>query len=352
MTLSDKTIEPDDRKGLLYLRRSPTDNQLHINWMDRRSGDVELDILVTPLGHLEFQRVEACMTGRVYVLRFCHSTQRHYFWMQEPDIKRDAEVCRRINELLLVDSDKRSEDRDNSSANDGDVDSVRSGCGSHDLQWPRRGGGNENLAILEEVRQIFAKVLADSEQPSCRQTVQSRVHLSISGGEIREAAPASSNTLTSTPAMTTTTTTMTMATKMTTTTPMPTPTPTPTIMRMRMRMPLLVDLAEALRSYGNDAVENLLISPSRRQALMARMPPRDPDDEETTESELIREHLRSPQSHRALSQFSYALSSGIHSLRLILGPLLLGQNATEALEAAQVGDIERFLRALHRNERD
>ncbi|KAH8345040.1 hypothetical protein KR059_001451 [Drosophila kikkawai] len=314
MTLSDKTIEPDDRKGLLYLRRSPTDNQLHINWMDRRSGDVELDILVTPLGHLEFQRVEACMTGRVYVLRFCHSTQRHYFWMQEPDIKRDAEVCRRINELLLVDSDKRSEDRDNSSANDGDVDSVRSGCGSHDLQWPRRGGGNENLAILEEVP--------------------------------------SSNTLTSTPAMTTTTTTMTMATKMTTTTPMPTPTPTPTIMRMRMRMPLLVDLAEALRSYGNDAVENLLISPSRRQALMARMPPRDPDDEETTESELIREHLRSPQSHRALSQFSYALSSGIHSLRLILGPLLHGQNATEALEAAQVGDIERFLRALHRNERD
>ncbi|KAH8289714.1 hypothetical protein KR054_009970 [Drosophila jambulina] len=350
MILSDKTIEPDDRKGLLYLRRSPVDDQVHIHWMDRKSGAVELDILAAPLGHLEFQRVEACITGRVYVLRFCHSTQRHYFWMQEPDMKRDAEFCRRINELL---KDKDPQ-QDGTSADDGDLD-TESGCTTRDLQWPRRPGGNENLAILEEVRQIFAKALAETELSSCRQTVQSRVHLpNLRGGEREEIE---AGILTGVPisgvTQTPTTTTMTTTTRMMTTTT--TTTPTMLGMRMRMRMPPLVDFSEGLRSYGNEALENLLISPIRRQGLMARMPPRDPDDddddEETTESGLIREYLRSPQFHRALSQFSYALSSG--TLRLILGPFLIGQdNIEEALEAAQVGDIEGFLRALHRNERD
>ncbi|KAH8260782.1 hypothetical protein KR038_003551 [Drosophila bunnanda] len=353
MILSDKSIEPDDRKGLIYMRRSPLDDQVHFYWMDRRSGSVELDISVAPLGHLEFQRMEACMTGRVYVLRFCHSTQRHYFWMQEPDMKRDPEICRRINELLL---DNEQSDRvDGTSAIDGDVDTVVSGCNTRDLRWPRRGGGNENLAILEEVRQIFAKALAETDPQCCRQTVQSRVHLPDSEDEASEAdleeqearglggIPASG--INQTP----------MSTTMTATVPrmMPTTTTTTTTMmrmrrRMRMRMPPLVDLAEGLHFYGTEALENLLMSPNRRQGLMAVMPPLDPEDEETTESGLIREYLRSPQFHRALSHFSYALSSG--TLRLILGPLLLGQDGTAALEAAQDGDIERFLRALHRLE--
>ncbi|KAH8245549.1 hypothetical protein KR032_011756 [Drosophila birchii] len=361
MILSDKTIEPDERKGLLYLRRSPVDDQVHIQWMDRRTGAVELDISAAPLGHLEFQRVDACMTGRVYVLRFCHSTQRHYFWMQEPNMSRDKEICRRINELLL-DNDQ-SDQMNETSANDGDVDTAPSGCIPRDLQWPRSGGGNENLAILEEVRQIFAKALAGTEVPCCRQTVQSRVHLPICEGEIRGAdfgedmfADVPVSGVSQTPMPTTSTMTTTMATMRTTmmttmTTTMMKKTTTPMKMRMmmlRMRMPPLVDLAEGLRFYGNEAVENLLLSSNRRQNLMTFMPTRDPDDEDTTEIGLIRENLRSPQFHRALSHFSYALGTG--SLFLILGPLFIEQENTEALEAAQVGDIERFLRALHRND--
>ncbi|KAH8366722.1 hypothetical protein KR200_007620 [Drosophila serrata] len=363
MILSDKTIEPDERKGLLYLRRSPIDDHVHVYWMDRRSGSVELDISAAPLGHLEFQRVEACMTGRVYVLRFCHSTQRHYFWMQEPDMKQDREICRRINALLL--DNEQSDEADRTSANDGDVDTVVSSCTTRDLHWPRRGGGNENLAILEEVRQIFAKALAESDPPCCRQTVQSRVHLPLSEEEISESgleeeearvlAGIPISGIIQTPMSMTTTMTTTMAKMMTTTTMTTTTTMSPTMrkmrMRMRMRMPPMVDLAEGLRFYGTEAVENLLMSPNRRQELMAFMPSRDPDDvEETNESGLIREYLRSPHFQRALSHFSYALSCG--TLRLILGPLLLGQDDNEALEAAQDGDIERFLRALHRNENE
>lgn len=317
MTLSDKTIEPDLRKGLLYLRRSAGDGQIHFHWMDRRTGAIELDILVAPLGHLEFRKVEACLTGRVYVLKFCNSTQRYYFWMQEPDMQRDVEFCQFVNELIDG-GGRRRRQRDETSAAEGDVDSVTSGCVERNLQWPRgRGGGTENLAILEEMREIFAKTLADEQRTTWRQTVQSRVHLPVSLGEAEVEAEAIPDPVTRQQQQT------------------------------MMRLTPQVDLAEALCRHGTEAMENLLTSPNRRQALIARLPFQDPETETEEEAWAIREHLRSQQFHRALSYFFLGLQSG--ALRLILEPLL---SQDEALEAAQAGDIEHFLRVLHRNERD
>nr|XP_044249542.1 proteasomal ubiquitin receptor ADRM1 homolog [Drosophila takahashii] len=151
MTLLGKIVEPDERKGLLFVRRSAGDNQVHIHWMDRRSGAVELDILATP-GDLEFRRIDQCKTGRVYVLKYTRSTQRYFFWMQEPQAERDADFCQRINELIASGPRKYDE----SAAAEGDVDTDVEG----DRTQHRGFGGSENHPAIEEVRQVLEEEVA------------------------------------------------------------------------------------------------------------------------------------------------------------------------------------------------
>ncbi|XP_034119216.1 proteasomal ubiquitin receptor ADRM1 homolog [Drosophila albomicans] len=91
-------VEPDNRKGLIYLYRDEA-YDLHFCWMDRRRMAVEIDIIVSP-GTLEFHRVESCKTGRIYVLKFRRSPNRLFFWMQDPRFEHDAEICAQVNELL------------------------------------------------------------------------------------------------------------------------------------------------------------------------------------------------------------------------------------------------------------
>ncbi|SPP88818.1 blast:Proteasomal ubiquitin receptor ADRM1 homolog [Drosophila guanche] len=97
MVSRDRVIEPDSRKGLLFLRR--IEDEVHICWKDRQSGKVEMDIVAVP-GVPRFQRVIECNTGRVFVLRFEGVRQRHFFWMQEAYPERDNDFCQRFNELI------------------------------------------------------------------------------------------------------------------------------------------------------------------------------------------------------------------------------------------------------------
>ncbi|KAH8367719.1 hypothetical protein KR084_001937 [Drosophila pseudotakahashii] len=286
MILLGKMVEPDERKGLLFVRRSPGDNQVHIHWMDRRSGAVELDIVATP-GDLEFRRIDQCKTGRVYVLKYTRSTQRYFFWMQEPQAQKDADFCQRVNELIA--SGQRKYDESAAAEGDVDTDVERD-------RTPHRGfGGSENLQVIEEMRQILE---------------------TSSDGEEVAAAP----------------------------------------LAFQDPDTEILDLAAVLRFYGVKAVENLLLSPGRRKKLLAQLP-RDPEEEEdgrennNYEAQIILNHLRSPQFYETLSYFSLGLHSGI--LGSILQPLLNHHDHREALlDAVQAGDIERFLRVLHRNERD
>ncbi|XP_017051807.1 proteasomal ubiquitin receptor ADRM1 homolog [Drosophila ficusphila] len=290
MILLGKMVEPDDRKGLLYVRRSP-DNQMHIHWMDRRSRAVELDIVATP-GSLEFRRIDGCTTGRVYVLKSTRSTQRYFFWMQEPQVERDADFCRRVNELIAAGERKWDE----SAAVDGDVDT--------DVESRRGGGGatGGDLRVLEEMRRILETTLAAPPE-SWVQVGQSML------AENRNRRPEEAAT--------------------------------------PWKPDKVLDLAAALRYHGEEAVVKLLDSPVRRQKLLDQLP-NDPEEEEegTPASQIILEHLQSPQFNESLSDFSVGLHHG--ALRSILEPLL---NDKEALDAAKAGDIERFLRVLHRKEK-
>ncbi|XP_034486721.1 proteasomal ubiquitin receptor ADRM1 homolog [Drosophila innubila] len=100
-------VEPDERKGLLYLYRD-RDESLHFCWKDRKANKIELDILALP-GSLEFRRVESCKTGRIYVLKFRRSSNRMFFWMQDPRFDLDDDLCARVNELLKANTDSDDE---------------------------------------------------------------------------------------------------------------------------------------------------------------------------------------------------------------------------------------------------
>ncbi|KQS29735.1 proteasomal ubiquitin receptor ADRM1 homolog [Drosophila erecta] len=290
MILLGKMVEPDERKGLLFVRRSAGDNQVHIHWMDRRSGAIELDIVATP-GVIEFRRIDQCKTGRVYVLKYTRSPQRYFFWMQEPQADGDALFCQRVNDLIASGERNWHE----SAAAEGDVDT--------DVEHERhRGfGGSENP-------QVLADMLAGT-QKNWLTANQSLTHWHTNDAVEEKPPLAFSDPHTDT-------------------------------------YTEILDLATVLRTYGVEAVENLLSCPLRREKLVALLP-KDPEADDTHKD--IREHLHSPQFYETLSYFSFGLHSGV--LRSILEPLLQHDHLS-ALDAAQVGDIERFLRELHQNERD
>ncbi|KAI8035432.1 proteasomal ubiquitin receptor ADRM1 homolog [Drosophila gunungcola] len=168
MIVLGKMVEPDERKGLLYVRRYASDNQVHIHWMDRHSGTVELDIVATP-GGLEFRRIEQCKTGRVYVLKYTRSAQRFFFWMQEPKETEDAAFCRRVNELIA--SGQRNWDE--CAAAEGDVDT------DVERENSRRSGGGEigKLRVLKEMRQFLVTNLPGSPETCLQTTNQSLTDL-------------------------------------------------------------------------------------------------------------------------------------------------------------------------------
>ncbi|KAK2520669.1 Adrm1, partial [Columba guinea] len=98
MSLKGSTVTPDKRKGLVYIQQTD-DSLIHFCWKDRTSGNVEDDLIIFP-DDCEFKRVPQCTTGRVYVLKFKAGSKRLFFWMQEPKTDKDEEHCRKVNEYL------------------------------------------------------------------------------------------------------------------------------------------------------------------------------------------------------------------------------------------------------------
>ncbi|EDV34452.2 uncharacterized protein Dana_GF21327 [Drosophila ananassae] len=312
MVLQGKMVQPDDRKGLLFVRRS-AGNQVHIHWMDRHSGDIELDV-VASAGSLEFRRVEECKTGRVYVLKFRGSVRRYFFWMQEPHPENDAEFCKKLNELISSSNRRRFE----SAAAEGDVDTEpetrtdaedlpsvgsRGGGGCEEkrsaLQIEERGGGgSDNATDVLLMENPFANAPeSELDWPASfgRESSESTVYDDEYDVELPQ-----------------------------------------------------LDLAMALRMEWSSAIDVLLNSAPRRQNLMAHLPvdlEDDPDDPEwpSDESRIIKENLHCPQFYEALETFTYGLQAG--AMRPILEVMI--PNNEELLAAAQAGDIETFIRVLH-----
>jgi hypothetical protein len=96
---TNNLVRPDNRRGLVYLKKSPEDSLLHFCWKDRKSNQEEDDLIIFP-DDAKWQRITQCTTGRVYVLKFKSSSQRLFFWLQEPNVDNDENLAKKINDLM------------------------------------------------------------------------------------------------------------------------------------------------------------------------------------------------------------------------------------------------------------
>ncbi|KAF6002873.1 hypothetical protein F1559_004673 [Cyanidiococcus yangmingshanensis] len=92
------TVRSDRRKGCVRVTRAE-DGLVHFQWQDRATGTVEEDLIVFPV-ESNWRRVQACRTGRMFVLTFASSDLQLFFWMQEPRQDLDATLARRVRNAL------------------------------------------------------------------------------------------------------------------------------------------------------------------------------------------------------------------------------------------------------------
>ncbi|KAH7873176.1 proteasome complex subunit Rpn13 ubiquitin receptor-domain-containing protein [Lentinula edodes] len=90
-------VDPSPAKGAILLRRE--DDLLHLMWKNRTSNEVEEDLILFP-SDATFLKVSQA-PGRVYVLKFSSSNQRHFFWMQDASSVRDEEFVNNVNGFLM-----------------------------------------------------------------------------------------------------------------------------------------------------------------------------------------------------------------------------------------------------------
>jgi len=103
-----KKIIPDPQPGRLYLYNNPYDEFLHFCWKPRESLEDPVDDLIIIPDDASFV-AHPIPTGRVFILKFSSSSQRHFYWLQSKPEKpddpgffstRDNECGRLINRLL------------------------------------------------------------------------------------------------------------------------------------------------------------------------------------------------------------------------------------------------------------
>jgi len=97
-TEGTNTVVPDPTKGAIILS-SGDDGLLHLVWKNRTTNTIEEDLILFPTD-ATFTKVPQATGGRVYVLKFSSSDQRHFFWMQDESSARDEEFVNNVNGLL------------------------------------------------------------------------------------------------------------------------------------------------------------------------------------------------------------------------------------------------------------
>ncbi|XP_026473647.1 proteasomal ubiquitin receptor ADRM1 [Ctenocephalides felis] len=335
MTLKDKMVEPDKRKGFLYLYQSD-DSLIHFCWKDRTTGVVEDDLIIFP-DDCEFVKVSQCTTGRVYVLKFKTSSRKLFFWMQEPKTDKDDEWCRRINEILN-NPPSMSGFREPRPATEGELQNLLNSMSQQQLMQLFGGVGERINSILGPMgRRASSRYSTPASQSN---NASGAVAASPDSGDL--------NTTDSTkPSATSDGKTKSLDDKST-------PTRHPIqLSDLQSYLSTLtspdgqtgtnipssqqsVDLASALNV---DALQTVIKDDERVAVLEPHLPPA--GQEPAPSRELLRDTLASPQFHQAVSMFSNALQSGQ------LGPVVSQFDVnTEAVTAANKGDIEEFVKAL------
>lgn len=98
MEWDGRTVTADKRKGKVILYTSEDEQLMHFQWYDREKKETAMDLIV--ISDAYFEKIEKCTTGRVFLLRFTSSDKKLFFWMQEPDEGKDAELMKTFNEAV------------------------------------------------------------------------------------------------------------------------------------------------------------------------------------------------------------------------------------------------------------
>ncbi|KAI0059537.1 adhesion regulating molecule [Artomyces pyxidatus] len=93
------TVEPHAEKGAVVIAKGE-DELLHFMWKNRVTEETDEDLILFPTD-ASFTRVSQA-SGRVYVLKFSSSDQRHFFWMQDGSAARDEEFAYHVDRLLQI----------------------------------------------------------------------------------------------------------------------------------------------------------------------------------------------------------------------------------------------------------
>nr|XP_006639745.1 PREDICTED: proteasomal ubiquitin receptor ADRM1 [Lepisosteus oculatus] len=302
MTLKGSTVTPDKRKGLVYIQQTD-DSLIHFCWKDRTTGNVDDDLIIFP-DDCEFKRVTQCTTGRVYVLKFKAGSKRLFFWMQEPKSDKDEEYCRKVNEYL------------NNPPMPGALGSG--GSGGHELSALGGEGGLQSLLGNMSHNQLMQLI--------------GPTGLGGLGGLGALAGPGLASLLGSGGPPTSSSSSS----------------PTQPIQLSDLQSILATMNVPAMAAGGQGVDLASVLTPEVMAPILAnaevqqRLLPYLPSGESLPQTaEEIQNTLTSPQFQQAMSMFSSALASGQ------LGPLMSQFGLpTEAVDAANKGDVEAFAKAM------
>ncbi|CAD2093636.1 26S proteasome regulatory subunit RPN13, putative [Plasmodium vinckei lentum] len=93
-------VKPDSRKGKLVLYKI-CDNLYNFQWISRETNKIEDNIILTK--NISLERVQACKTGRVYLLRNKLKGEVLFYWMQDSDDSKDEEFVTKFNSIIAND---------------------------------------------------------------------------------------------------------------------------------------------------------------------------------------------------------------------------------------------------------
>ncbi|KAJ6619479.1 proteasome complex subunit Rpn13 ubiquitin receptor-domain-containing protein [Mycena sp. CBHHK59/15] len=91
------TVQPSPVKGAIILTAGD-DGLFHFTWKNRTTGVVDEDLILFP-SDASFLKVPQS-SGRMYVLKFSSSNQRHFVRISDASPSRDEEFAANINRLL------------------------------------------------------------------------------------------------------------------------------------------------------------------------------------------------------------------------------------------------------------
>ncbi|CXI54818.1 26S proteasome regulatory subunit RPN13, putative [Plasmodium berghei] len=90
-------VKPDKRKGKLVLYKI-CDNLYNFQWISRETNKIEDNVILTK--NISLERVHACKTGRVYLLRNKLKGEVFFYWMQDCDESKDEEFVSKFNSII------------------------------------------------------------------------------------------------------------------------------------------------------------------------------------------------------------------------------------------------------------